>query len=236
MFIFKDVYIIFKILSYFTKITKKNLLISIFKIVKKMNKKSKFFPIFFLFNIFGLISSIHFNFELFAGSSECFSESLPENMLLVGFVKTSQTLVGIRVFVNSHQLLFSKQENQLVKFSLTTSSTGAYQFCIDNINNEHADIEFELNTGIYAKDYSGMATKTNVKPIEIIIKKEEDLLNDVTKQKNFQISQKETAIGRVEDVSYNIMAYSIFVIVLMFVLSFFQMSYLRSFFKSKKLI
>ena len=53
---------------------------------------------------------------------------------------------------------------------------------------------------------------------------------------SFFITQKEIEIDRVEDVSYNIMMFSVFTIVFLFVLAMLQMSYLKVFFKSKKLI
>ncbi len=201
-----------------------------------MNKKSNYLCLLFIFNSVSFISSIKFTYELSSSNTQCFTESMPENTLLVGSVKTSNKKIGVRAFQNSNQLLFSKQDETEIKFSFTTSSSGQYQLCIDNLGDASADMEIDVNTGIYAKDYSNMATKTNVKPIEIIIKKEEDLLNGVQKHMNFLITQKENVINRVEDVSYHIMLFSVFTLVLMFCLSLLQMNYLKSFFKSKKLI
>lgn len=189
-----------------------------------------------LLNLSCLISCIKFTHELFPANTQCFTESIPEDTLLVGAAKTSKKKLGVRAFQNSNQLLFSKQDESEIKFSFTTTVSSQYTICIDNLSESVADMDIEINTGIYANDYSSLATTHNVKPIEIIIKKEEDLLLGIQKQMNFLINKKETAINRVEDVSYNIMVFSVITMVIMFVLTFLQMGYLKSFFKSKKLI
>jgi len=200
-----------------------------------MIKRSNYLFLFVLLNA-SFLSAIKFSYELFSSGSQCFTESVPEETLFVGAVRTSQQKLGVRAFQSSTILLFAKQDEHEIKFSFTTTNSAQYQFCIDNLSGLTAEMYIEINTGIYAKDYSGLASTTNIKPIEIIIKKEEDLLNGIQKQMNFLITEKETAIIRVEDVSYNIMVFSISTIVLMLVLSLLQMTYLKSFFKSKKLI
>lgn len=193
----------------------------------------------FLFSIFlnlNLFSAIKFSYELPISGTQCFTESIPENTLMVGSVRTNKQKLGIRVFQDSNVFLFSKQDDVEIKFSHTTQVNAQYQLCIDNLSGQIAEMDIELNTGFFAKDYSSLPSKTNIKPIEIIIQKEEDLLDVVQKQMSFFISAKEAAINRLEDVSSNIVIFSISTIVLMLVLSLLQMTYLKSFFKSKKLI
>lgn len=200
-----------------------------------MAHQKMFFYVLIL-SFFSLNSCIKFTYVFLSSGSQCFSENLPENTLVTGSVQTSQNNVGIRIFQTATILLISKKEEKEIKFSFSTVVNGQYHFCIDNLSGNIADIEIELKTGIYAKDYSGLVSKNEAKPIEIAIKKQEDLLQGIQKQMSFLVSQKESEINRIEDVSYNVMMFSVFTIVFMFILSMLQMSYLKVFFKSKKLI
>lgn len=167
---------------------------------------------------------------------ECFGESLNENALLVGEVRSSSNYIDVTLYDPNGKLLFSKSNETIFKFSVTANVAGTYQTCIKNLSRQFLNYVVKIDTGVFAKDYSEMAKTHNLKPIEVVLKKTEDIVKEVQSTTSTFIQNKEETIDKLEFVNTKIIVFSIITIVIMVILSFCQATYLKRFFKSKKLL
>ena len=167
---------------------------------------------------------------------ECFGESLNENALLVGEVRSASIYIDVTLYDPNGKLLFSKSNETIFKFSVTAHIAGTYQTCIKNLSRQFLNYVIKIDTGVFAKDYSEMAKNHNLKPVEVVLKKTEDIINEIQSTTSTFIQNKEETIDKLEFVNTKIIIFSIITIVIMVLLSFCQATYLKSFFKSKKLL
>ena len=180
--------------------------------------------------------AIEFEYYGMPLNTECFGEPLGENTLMIGEIRTSTLYVAVKVYDPNGKVLFSKTNETISKFSLTAQISGTFQVCIDNLSRQIINYVVKINTGVFARDYSEMAEKKNVKPIEIILKKTEDMVKEIQNTANNFISKREESIDKVEFINIKIMVFSTITILILIILGIFQSNYLKKFFKSKKLI
>ena len=72
--------------------------------------------------------------------------------------------------------------------------------------------------------------------MEILIKKMEDLSKELQKNGQFVLEQKEEKMNSLENIITKIVSFSVFSIIVLFLLAIIQSTYLKKFFKTKKLI
>ena len=63
--------------------------------------------------------------------------------------------------------MVEKTEITKFKHSFTTFEGGHYTLCIKNHENPSTKIDFQMKTGIAAKDYSQIAKRKDLKPAEV---------------------------------------------------------------------
>jgi hypothetical protein len=122
------------------------------------------------------------------------SEDLPRSEMVVGdFSSTPAGLSELNVRVTSpvQTTLFSKPSCSEGKFAFTTSAQGEYQFCYENLGLTQKQIKVDLKTGVHAKDYSSVAKKDHLKPIEVELRRLEDIVQSVHEDMNYLRSREE---------------------------------------------
>lgn len=177
-------------------------------------------------------------FELYAYplKTDCFGESLNENTLIVGELRGSGHQLSVKLYDPNGKTLFSKANETVVKLSTTSHVSGTYQICIENLSIRAINYVLKIETGVFAKDYSETPQTKNLKPIEMVLKKTEDIVKQIQGTTSLLISRKEDHIQNLDFVNLKIIVFSLFTIVIMVMLSVFQGGYLKYFFKSKKLL
>ncbi len=123
-----------------------------------------------------------------------------------------------------------------MKFGFTTENDGNVQFCFGNEGADSLRFSFKFVTGIEAKDYSDMIKLSHLAPLELSIIKMEEMLETIKNEMRFLVLKEGQRIANVEDISYKILGFSLISLGLITLLSIFQMTYLKDFFKKKKLI
>lgn len=124
-------------------------------------------------------------------------------------------------------------------FGFTTDKQGEYKFCFQSTN-QHPDhqleVEFDLKVGFEAKDYSEVAKKEHLKPIELELLKLNDMSNDVLAEmqqiRHREVFHRETT----ESTNFAVVGWSALSLVIIVVLGVYQTFYLKRYFKTKKLI
>ena len=97
-------------------------------------------------------------------------------------------------------------------------------------------LDFEFLSGVSAKDYSAIAKKSNLKPIELNIKKLEDMTNYVIKEFTNMISNEEGNLALNDSLSNRIISFSMITIVAMVILGVLETLYIRNYLKRRKVI
>lgn len=183
-----------------------------------------------------LVSSIEFEYSVYPKSLDCFGDVQTQNTLVIGEVKSTSFYFRVNVYDPNGRILLSRSNETAIKYSFTTQIPGTYQICIENLARDFLTISFSLNSGVFAKDYSELAQKKNLKPMETVLKKIDDLTKELQKNGRYMSEKKEEKINGLESIITKIITYSIICIAVMISLSIFQSTYLKRFFKAKKLI
>ena len=81
------------------------------------------------------------------------------------------------------------------KFAFNSPANGEYVFCFKNLDNKEKVIKFDVHSGVKAKDYSSVAQKDHLKPLETQLRLLEDL--------SYETINKYRKIRDMEDKIYN---------------------------------
>jgi hypothetical protein len=181
------------------------------------------------------LSFADFKFNLQAKDKECFHDYYPDKTLIVVDVKSEQGEMSLFMRDPSNKKVFEKTSVINMKDSFTTYTGGNYEVCILNGNTFDIKIDFELKSGIAAKDYSVLPKAQDLKPIEQHLLKLEDSSNELknyityfnTHQKGYQSLQE----GIVMNISY----FSIVIIIIMVLFGLIETIVSRHLIISKKL-
>jgi len=108
--------------------------------------------------------------------------------------------------------------------------------CIDNISKGEISVNFEFLSGVSAKDYSAIAKKSNLKPIELNIKKLEDMISYLIKEFSKIISHEESTLALNDALSNKIIMFSMITLITMIVLGLVETIYIKNYLKRRKVI
>merc|ERR1712138_143855 len=90
--------------------------------------------------------------------------------------------------------------------------------------------------GVEAKSYEGLADANKLKPLEIELKRLEDLSESIVQDFSFMRKREEEMRDTNESTNSRVLYFSIFSMCCLLGLATWQVLYLRKYFKSKKLI
>ncbi|CAD8164443.1 unnamed protein product [Paramecium pentaurelia] len=186
------------------------------------------------------VLGIQFTFPLRSKELKCFGEIIGQNSLVVGSVSANSSQFSLKIHVpqkKNDNILQYAHSLELHKFSFTTNNTQEnYQFCIHNLANAGISFNFTLATGMDAQDFSLVAQKEDLKPIEIHLKKLNGLINSVEQEQKEIEERQATRFSNVSKISYKIIIFSVVTLILMTLTNIVQARQLKNFFKQKKLI
>ena len=151
--------------------------------------------------------------------------------------KSKQTS-GITVVVTSPKTqLLSKVLTYLVEpFPFTAVDPGMHQICFHNNRKEPRRVNLEVETDLAVKDYSELVRKEHLKPLELQFRKAEDKLKSISKEMG-KSREREAQLRVTSDAMSNRIQWMSFLsITVLLTVSAWQIFYLKSFFRSKKLL
>ena len=73
----------------------------------------------------------------------------------------------VTVFDPQNAVMIDKPEINNFKYAFTTFEGGQFSICVKNTKNEINKVDFTMKFGIAAKDYSEIAKKKDLKPVEL---------------------------------------------------------------------
>ena len=97
-------------------------------------------------------------------------------------------------------------------------------------------VDFEVQTDLAVKDYSDVVQKEHLRPLGLLFRRAEDKLADISREMEKSRDREAQLRDTNESTSNRIQWFSILSITVLLTISAWQMVYLRSFFRSKKLL
>jgi len=180
-------------------------------------------------------------FFLKQGEERCISEEASAGDVIQVEYSSSpdNSLISLSITAPDHSIRDNKILVNKGKFAETSTSNGDYRVCLANNDpnsNEMKTIELKVKVGIDAKDYSGVALKGSLKPMEIELKRLEDGVAAIKKDYLAAKEREELHKATNDSTSSRVLGFSFFNIFLLITIIVSQLLYLKRYFQKKKLI
>jgi len=183
-------------------------------------------------------------FHLPPNSQKCLREEIHKDVLVSGDFEITEIpgqTVDLAVVDSKGGFLWKKDHAEKGRFTFTTDEYEVYEICFTSKvpHGSHGfPQEVYLNTkhGVEAKSYEGLDEAAKLKPLEVELKRLEDLSEAIVKDFSFMRQREEEMRDTNESTNARVLYFSIFSMLCLLGLATWQVIYLRSFFKSKKLI
>ncbi|EGC37353.1 hypothetical protein DICPUDRAFT_94091 [Dictyostelium purpureum] len=216
--------------------------------------------IFIVLSLLFLVQSAYsIMFEVRAADEKCIVEEFRQDTLVNGNFEVSDKLsrnmaFPYEVVMSSMQMKFYVRGPTGDMISVNHDATkgviafnaqepGDYSFCfLDNYRPGaqamplSRTVSLSIKTGVEANDYSDVITKGQLKPSEIELKKIEDVVDAIKTEILYMKNREETMRNTNESTNSRVANLSIFCFFVLIASAFFQISYLKKYFKQKKLI
>lgn len=177
-------------------------------------------------------------------SQKCLREELRQNVLVKGdyeIVPIENQFMDYIVRDSKGHILATKQDITKGKFTFSTENYDMFEICFTSRvpGFQRAmiqEIALNIKTGVEAKTYEGLGEVAKLKPLELDLKMLEDLSSSIVQDFSDMKHRAEEMRNTNESTSRRVHWFSMFSICCLFGLSVWQILYLRSYFKAKKLI
>lgn len=197
-----------------------------------------------LFSLFWLgIDGLRFHLP--PNQKKCLKEEIHKDVLVTGEYELTeapgQTAV-LKVTDSKGHVLYNRESAEHGKFAFTTEEYDMFEVCFESHMQRGAgggpDREVYLNMkhGVEAKSYEDIAKAEKLKPMEVELKKLEDLSESVVNDFAYMRSREEEMRDTNESTHSRVLYFSIFSMCCLLGLATWQVLYLRRYFKAKKLI
>ncbi len=113
---------------------------------------------------------------------------------------------------------------------------GNYQICVLNKDQENVSFDFMIQTGVEAKDYSNIITKKHLRPIEVQAKKVQDMVRQLRTELSYLVKNEENLKEQNQKIKSRVIMFGVISVIVMGISTYLQISYLKNFFRYKKII
>lgn len=184
-------------------------------------------------------------FNLPYNTEKCLREEIHKDVLVKGeYSITGASAGNIKVHMkvtdsNAH-VLYQKEEATNGKFAFTTDDYDMFQICFASKSSTpmkgEQQVELNLKRGIEAKNYDEIAKTDQLKPLEVELRRLEELSSSIASAFFYMKKREEEMRDTNESTNSRVLYFSAFSMLCLVCLATWQVLYLRKFFKSKKLI
>eukprot|EP00062_Callorhinchus_milii_P024585 gi/632984649/ref/XP_007909243.1/ PREDICTED: transmembrane emp24 domain-containing protein 10 [Callorhinchus milii] len=195
--------------------------------------------------LLGPAPSLGVSFSLAPNNRKCLREEIHKDVLVTGDYQISDQpglSAHLKVTDSSGHILYSKEDATKGKFAFTTDDYDMFEICFESkLPPGHfrvPDQVVTLNTkhGVEAKSYEDIAKAEKLKPLEVELRRLEDLSESIVNDFAYMKQREEEMRDTNESTSARVLYFSIFSMFCLVGLATWQVFYLRRFFKAKKLI
>ncbi|KAJ3423542.1 transmembrane emp24 domain-containing protein [Anaeramoeba flamelloides] len=166
-----------------------------------------------------------FQIDLKERQEKCISEEIEHDSLVTGsysLVEPKQLAVDLIIYDSKHHTIFHKHTIEDGKFAFRTDIHGDYKFCFTSHRQQSFQasastqrIEFEFKMGSEARDYSDIATKEHLNPLETEIRKMQDLVLEIHEEILYSKNREEAMRNTNESTNARVLWFSILSIIVL---------------------
>ncbi|XP_075982515.1 transmembrane emp24 domain-containing protein bai isoform X2 [Anticarsia gemmatalis] len=182
--------------------------------------------------------------SLAPNTQKCLKEELHANVLVAGEYEVTE-VAGQRVdYVirdSKDHILSQRDSISKGKFTFVTETYDTFEVCfISKVPHErrgvNQDVMLDIKIGIEAKNYEGIGEAAKLKPMELELKRLEDLSEAIVQDFTLMRKREEEMRDTNESTNNRVLFFSLFSMACLLGLATWQVLYLRRYFKAKKLI
>ncbi|EPB73661.1 hypothetical protein ANCCEY_07242 [Ancylostoma ceylanicum] len=200
---------------------------------------------FTLLILIAVTNAIRFNVP--ANGKKCLKEEIHKNIVVTGEYEFSEGVGyagSVHVTDTRGHFLYKREKFHETKgkFAFTADEYDIFEICITN----HApvgagqaqarEVSLTMKHGVEAKNYDDIAKAEKLKPLEVELRRLEDLSDQIVKDFAFMRQREEEMRNTNESTNSRVLYLSIFSMLCLLSLAAWQVMFLRNYFKQKKLI
>ncbi|XP_071486902.1 transmembrane emp24 domain-containing protein 10-like [Diadema setosum] len=191
-----------------------------------------------------VVESHGISFMLSPNIRRCLKEEIHKDILVTGDYRLSDApghKTTLHVTDSKGHVLFTKEDAEEGKFAFTTDDYDTYEICLmtkvpGGMRAADREVTLVVKHGVEAKSYEDLAKSEKLKPMEIELRRLEDLSEAIVNDFGYMKKREEEMRDTNESTNSRVLYFSIFSMVCLMSLATWQVFYLRRYFKSKKLI
>uniref|UniRef100_A0AAR2K0P7 GOLD domain-containing protein n=1 Tax=Pygocentrus nattereri TaxID=42514 RepID=A0AAR2K0P7_PYGNA len=188
------------------------------------------------------------SFFLPVRTRKCLKEEIHKDVLVTGEYEIMPCVAGtgsrskIKITDSSGHILYSKEDATKGKFAFTTEDYDMFEVCFESKSQMGTGrvpdqlINLDMKHGVEAKNYEEIAKVEKLKPLEVELRRLEDLSESIVNDFAYMKKREEEMRDTNESTNTRVLYFSIFSMCCLIGLATWQVFYLRRFFKAKKLI
>ncbi|XP_035279304.1 transmembrane emp24 domain-containing protein 10-like [Anguilla anguilla] len=185
------------------------------------------------------------SFFLSVNSRKCLREEIHKDVLVTGDYDVSEqpnTKTNLKITDSSGHILYSKEDASKGKFAFTTEDYDMFEVCFESKSPmgtgrvQDQLVNLDMKHGVEAKNYEEIAKVEKLKPLEVELRRLEDLSESIVNDFAYMKKREEEMRDTNESTNARVLYFSIFSMCCLIGLATWQVFYLRRFFKAKKLI
>uniref|UniRef100_A0A8C7F8Z8 Transmembrane p24 trafficking protein 10 n=1 Tax=Oncorhynchus kisutch TaxID=8019 RepID=A0A8C7F8Z8_ONCKI len=188
--------------------------------------------------LFDLTFSI--TFYLPVNHRKCLREEIHKDVLVTGEYEVSEqpnAKTNLKITDSSGHILYSKEDASKGKFAFTTEDYDMFEVCFESTGRVTDQlVNLDMKHGVEAKNYEEIAKVEKLKPLEVELRRLEDLSESIVNDFAYMKKREEEMRDTNESTNIRVLYFSIFSMCCLIGLATWQVFYLRRFFKAKKLI
>jgi len=185
-------------------------------------------------------------FFLTPNVKKCLKEEIHKNVVVTGEYEFGEA-VGQRASVHvtdtrGHTLFKREDFAELTgKFAFTADEYDIFDICFitkapQGMHSSHREVHVTMKHGVEAKNYEELGKAEKLKPLEIELRRLEDLSESIVQDFAYMRKREEEMRDTNESTNSRVLWLSIFSMGCLLSLATWQVLYLRRYFKAKKLI
>ncbi|ETE67368.1 Transmembrane emp24 domain-containing protein 10, partial [Ophiophagus hannah] len=173
------------------------------------------------------------SFQLPGKARKCLREEIHRDKLVTGEYEITDT---------AGHILYVKEDATKGKFAFTTEDYDVFEACFESKlpvgTGRMPDqlVTLNMKHGVEAKNYEEIAKVEKLKPLELELRRLEDLSESIVNDFAYMKKREEEMRDTNESTNIRVLYFSIFSMFCLIGLATWQVFYLRHFFKAKKLI
>ncbi|XP_016977391.1 transmembrane emp24 domain-containing protein bai [Drosophila rhopaloa] len=183
-------------------------------------------------------------FKLNPNTQKCLKEDIQANQLVMGEYEVSDVPGQIIDYIardTKGHILVQKEHITKGKFSFMSEVYDAYEICFTSKVPAHQrgvvqEVSLQTKKGVETKSYEGIGEASKLKPLEVDLKRLEDLSDSIVRDFVLMRKREEEMRDTNEKTNSRVLFFSIFSMCCLLGLATWQVLYLRRYFKAKKLI